>query len=115
VSDLVRRGMLLHSPGDAATSSSATAPADWARAAEYEPGPYKNFADDVLKDFASIVPPEADVSAVADAIVKLVDTNTRTLSISQPDTYGPACGESTRPGASVALLLSRAGLSKLYR
>jgi hypothetical protein len=28
----------------------------------------------VLKDFASIVPPEADVSAVADAIVKLVDT-----------------------------------------
>jgi hypothetical protein len=54
--------MLLNSPGEAATLSSATAPADKARAAEYEPGPYKDFADDVLKDFASIVPPEADVS-----------------------------------------------------
>lgn len=28
----------------------------------------------VLKGFASIVPPDADVSAVADAIVKVVDT-----------------------------------------
>jgi hypothetical protein len=65
--------MLPNSPGEAATSSSATAPADKARAAEYEPGPCNDFADDVLKDFASIVP-EADVSAAADAIVKLVDT-----------------------------------------
>ena len=28
----------------------------------------------MMKGFASIVPPEADVSAVADAIVKIVDT-----------------------------------------
>jgi NAD(P)-dependent dehydrogenase (short-subunit alcohol dehydrogenase family) len=52
----------------------AGSPADKARAAEYEAGPYKGFADQVLKGFAAIVPPDADVSAVAEAIVKVVDT-----------------------------------------
>jgi len=52
----------------------AGSPADKVRAAEYEAGPYKGFADDVLKGFSSIVPPDADVSAVAEAIVKVVDT-----------------------------------------
>src|SRR2546426_437276 len=52
----------------------AGSPADKARAAEYEAGPYAGFADQVLKGFTSIVPPDADVSAVADAIVKVVDT-----------------------------------------
>jgi NAD(P)-dependent dehydrogenase (short-subunit alcohol dehydrogenase family) len=52
----------------------AGSPADKARAADYEAGPYAGFADQVLKGFASIVPPDADVSAVADAIVKVVDT-----------------------------------------
>jgi NAD(P)-dependent dehydrogenase (short-subunit alcohol dehydrogenase family) len=51
----------------------AGAPADKARAAEYEAGPYAGFADQVLKGFNSIVPADADVSAVADAIVKVVD------------------------------------------
>src|SRR5882757_1676952 len=51
----------------------AGSPADQARAAEYEAGPYAGFANDVLKGFSSIVPPDADVSAVADAIVKVVD------------------------------------------
>jgi NAD(P)-dependent dehydrogenase (short-subunit alcohol dehydrogenase family) len=54
--------------------ANAGSPADKARAAEYEAGPYAGFADQVLKGFASIVPPDADVSAVADAIVKVVDT-----------------------------------------
>jgi NAD(P)-dependent dehydrogenase (short-subunit alcohol dehydrogenase family) len=49
-------------------------PADAGVVAEYEAGPYKGFADDVMKGFASIVPPDADASAVADAIVKIVDT-----------------------------------------
>ncbi len=49
-------------------------PADRERVAEYETGPYKGFAEDVLKGFASIVPPDADASAVGEAIVKLVDT-----------------------------------------
>src|SRR5467141_3074418 len=52
----------------------AGSPADKARAAEYEAGPYKGFADDVLKGFASIVPPDANVEGVADAIVKVVET-----------------------------------------
>jgi len=52
----------------------AGSPADKARVAEYEAGPYKGFADDVRKGFASIVPPDADASAVAEAIVKVVDT-----------------------------------------
>src|SRR5258707_12768344 len=43
----------------------AGTPADKARAAEYEAGPYAGFADQVLKGFTSIVPPDADVSAVA--------------------------------------------------
>jgi NAD(P)-dependent dehydrogenase (short-subunit alcohol dehydrogenase family) len=49
-------------------------PADKARVAEYEAGPYKGFADDVMTGFASIVPADADASAVAEAIVKIVDT-----------------------------------------
>src|ERR1700704_5192660 len=53
--------------------ANASSPADQERAAEYEAGPYKGFADDIMKGFASIVPPEADVSAVAEAIVKVVD------------------------------------------
>ncbi len=51
----------------------AGSPDDKARAAEYEAGPYAGFADQVLKGFASIVPADAEVSAVADAIVKVVD------------------------------------------
>src|SRR5207302_1908483 len=52
----------------------AGSPADKTRAAEYEAGPYKGFADKVLQAFSSIVPPDADVSAVAEAIVRVVDT-----------------------------------------
>jgi NAD(P)-dependent dehydrogenase (short-subunit alcohol dehydrogenase family) len=52
----------------------AGSPDDKARVSEYEAGPYKAFADEVLKGFSSIVPPDADVSAVAEAIVRVVDT-----------------------------------------
>lgn len=52
----------------------AGSPADKARAAEYEAGPYAGFADEVRKGFASIVPADADVSAVAEAIVGVVET-----------------------------------------
>jgi NAD(P)-dependent dehydrogenase (short-subunit alcohol dehydrogenase family) len=51
----------------------AGAPADAARAAEYDAGPYAGFGEQVRKGFASIVPPDADVTAVAVAIVKAVD------------------------------------------
>jgi NAD(P)-dependent dehydrogenase (short-subunit alcohol dehydrogenase family) len=52
----------------------AGSPSDKERVAEYEAGPYKGFADDIMKGFASIVPPDADVSTVAEAIVQVVDT-----------------------------------------
>jgi NAD(P)-dependent dehydrogenase (short-subunit alcohol dehydrogenase family) len=51
----------------------AGSPADKARAAEYEAGPYAGFAEQVRKGFASIIPADADVAAVGDAIVKIVD------------------------------------------
>lgn len=49
-------------------------PGDEKRVAEYEAGPYAGFAEEIMKGFASIVPADADVSAVADAIVNVVDT-----------------------------------------
>ena len=49
-------------------------PADAARVAEYEAGPYAGFGDEVQKAFAEIVPADADASLVADAIVEVVDT-----------------------------------------
>jgi NAD(P)-dependent dehydrogenase (short-subunit alcohol dehydrogenase family) len=48
-------------------------PADTARVAEYEAGPYKNFGEEIQKAFAEIVPDDADVGEVAEAIVKVVD------------------------------------------
>jgi NAD(P)-dependent dehydrogenase (short-subunit alcohol dehydrogenase family) len=51
----------------------AGAPADPARAAEYDQGPYAGVPDQSLKGLAALEPADADVSAVADAIVKVVD------------------------------------------
>jgi NAD(P)-dependent dehydrogenase (short-subunit alcohol dehydrogenase family) len=48
-------------------------PADLARVAEYEAGPYAGIGEQIQKAFAAIVPPEADASSVADAIVRVVD------------------------------------------
>ena len=47
-------------------------PADEARLAEYEAGPYKGFGAEVQKAFAAIVPDDADVAGVAEAIVDIV-------------------------------------------
>jgi NAD(P)-dependent dehydrogenase (short-subunit alcohol dehydrogenase family) len=52
----------------------AGSPNDKARAAEYDSGAYNGFADQIQKSLAAIVPPDADVAGVADAIVKVVDT-----------------------------------------
>lgn len=52
----------------------AGSPADKARLAEYDAGPYAGIEQQIMKGFASIVPPDANVEAVADAIVKVVDT-----------------------------------------
>lgn len=47
-------------------------PADEARAAEYEAGPYRGFGEQVQHAFAEIVPDDADPAGVADEIVGLV-------------------------------------------
>lgn len=51
----------------------AGSPADEGRAAEYDAGPYAGFGGQVQEAFARIVPPDADVGLVADAIVEVVD------------------------------------------
>lgn len=50
----------------------AGVPADAARAAEYDAGPYAGFGRQVQEAFAAIVPPDADAGLVARAIVEVV-------------------------------------------
>jgi hypothetical protein len=52
----------------------AGSPPDVARAAEYNNGPYAGVPDQALKGLASLEPVDANASAVADAIVRVVDT-----------------------------------------
>ncbi len=52
----------------------AGSPNDKQRAAEYESGPYAGLEGEILKGFAGLEPLDADVGAVAEAIVKVVDT-----------------------------------------
>ena len=49
-------------------------PADKARIAEYEAGPYAGFGEEIMKAFSAIVPADADAASVADAIVEVVNT-----------------------------------------
>jgi NAD(P)-dependent dehydrogenase (short-subunit alcohol dehydrogenase family) len=51
----------------------AGAPADKARQAEYDNGPYAQLGDDIMKGFAATAPADADVADVAKAIVSVVD------------------------------------------
>src|ERR1700722_9827560 len=48
-------------------------PADTARAAEYNAGPYANYASKIMEAFAAIVPADADAAAVGDAIAEIID------------------------------------------
>jgi NAD(P)-dependent dehydrogenase (short-subunit alcohol dehydrogenase family) len=54
--------------------SRAGSPADQSVVDEYEAGPYRGFASQVQEAFGVIVSPGADVSAVADAVVKVVES-----------------------------------------
>ena len=51
----------------------AGSPADKARQAEYDNGPYAHLGDDIMKGFAATAPADADVADVASAIVNVVD------------------------------------------
>lgn len=86
----------------------AGSPDDKARVAKYEAGPYKGFADDVLKGFSSIVPPDANVEGDADAIVKVVDApfGKRSFRVH----YDP-----TRDGAEVVNMVSDRVRAELLR
>ena len=92
-------------------------PADQARIAEYEAGPYAGFGDQVQKAFAEIVPEDADVQGVADGIVDIVNMpfGTRPFRFH----YDP-----TEDGANVGFsvldrmrseMLNRVGLSDLLK
>jgi len=48
-------------------------PADEARAAEYEAGPYAGYGEKIQQAFAAIVPDDADPAPVADLIVDVVE------------------------------------------
>jgi len=48
-------------------------PRDAQRVADYEAGPTKGLGEEIQRAFAAIVPADADVSAVANAIVTIVD------------------------------------------
>jgi NAD(P)-dependent dehydrogenase (short-subunit alcohol dehydrogenase family) len=52
----------------------AGAPADKARAAQYDNGPYAGVPEQSLKGLALLEPADAEAGAVAEAIVKVVDT-----------------------------------------
>jgi NAD(P)-dependent dehydrogenase (short-subunit alcohol dehydrogenase family) len=52
----------------------AGTPGDRACVDQYDAGPYAGFGEQVQKAFAAIVPPDADASAVADAVVGVVNT-----------------------------------------
>jgi NAD(P)-dependent dehydrogenase (short-subunit alcohol dehydrogenase family) len=51
----------------------AGSPADKARQAEYDNGPYAHLGDDIMKGLAATAPSDADVADVARAIVNVVD------------------------------------------
>ncbi len=89
-------------------------PADEARVAEYEAGPYKGFAEEVLKAFAAIVPDDADVSGVANASVENVDMpfGKRPFRVHYED--GANVG-STVTDRLRAEMLHRVGLSELLK
>jgi NAD(P)-dependent dehydrogenase (short-subunit alcohol dehydrogenase family) len=53
--------------------ANAGSPDDKARLTEYESGPTAELADQIRKGFQLTAPPSADVSEVAEAIVKVVD------------------------------------------
>jgi NAD(P)-dependent dehydrogenase (short-subunit alcohol dehydrogenase family) len=86
----------------------AGSPADKARVAEYEAGPYRGFAADVLKGFSAMVPPDANVEGIAHAIVKVVDApfGTRPFRVH----YDPA-----QDGAEVVNMVSDRVRAELLR
>ena len=92
-------------------------PADAKVVQDYEAGPYAGFADQVQKAFAEIVPPDADVKEVAEAIVKVVDAPfaTRPFRVTiDPTEDGASIGFSVLDRLR-AEMLRRVGLTDLLK
>jgi NAD(P)-dependent dehydrogenase (short-subunit alcohol dehydrogenase family) len=92
-------------------------PADEARLAAYEAGPYRGLGEEIQRAFAAIVPEDADASGVAERIVEIVDLpfGKRPFRVH----YDPA-GDGADVGFTVldrlrAEMLHRVGLSDLLR
>jgi NAD(P)-dependent dehydrogenase (short-subunit alcohol dehydrogenase family) len=92
-------------------------PADEARLAAYEAGPYRGLGEEIQRAFAAIVPEDADASGVAERIVEIVDLpfGKRPFRVH----YDPA-GDGADVGFNVldrlrAEMLHRVGLSDLLR
>jgi NAD(P)-dependent dehydrogenase (short-subunit alcohol dehydrogenase family) len=92
-------------------------PADAARLAEYEAGPYRGFGDQVQKAFAEIVPDDADPAGVADEIVRIVDLpfGRRPFRLHCDPTEGGASIGFAVLDRLRAEMLHRVGLSDLLR
>jgi len=92
-------------------------PADEARVADYEAGPYKGFGEQVQKAFAEIVPEDADPAGVAEEIVKLVDLpfGTRPFRLHYDPTQDGADVGFTVLDRLRAEMLHRVGLSDLLK
>jgi NAD(P)-dependent dehydrogenase (short-subunit alcohol dehydrogenase family) len=90
-------------------------PADTVRLADYEAGPYKGFGEHVQQAFAAIVPDDADVTGVADAIVEIVDMpfGTRPFRVHYDPTQDGADVGFTVLDRLRAEMLHRVGLSDL--
>ncbi|MFA6117317.1 MAG: SDR family oxidoreductase [Sphingomonas sp.] len=92
-------------------------PADEARLAEYEAGPYAGFGEQVQNAFAEIVPDDADVTGVADGIVDIVgmEFGTRPFRFHYDPTQDGADVGFTVLDRLRAEMLHRVGLSDLLK
>lgn len=92
-------------------------PADEARVAEYEAGPYAGFGEEVQEAFAAIVPDDADPAPVAEMIAEVVDTpfGERPFRIHYDPTQDGADVGFTVLDRLRAEMLHRVGLSDLLK
>ena len=90
-------------------------PADEARAADYEAGPYRGYAEKIQAAFAEIVPNDADPELVARAVVEIVGAPTGKRpfrTVVDPTDDGAAVGFAVTDRMRTEML-HRTGLSEL--
>jgi NAD(P)-dependent dehydrogenase (short-subunit alcohol dehydrogenase family) len=68
--------------------ASAGKPGDSTRVSEYESGPTANLGEEIMQGFARTAVPDADVTEVANAVAKVVDTPFGEASVPRPHRSG---------------------------